>query len=90
MNQTMSDLGLEYYTIPITAVRIHRTDNQWLVEYKRFPNRWWAVWDRFWWYNDGKYVDYTAANDRAMQLSSDGHTRGIRYVNTKYNVEPKE
>ena len=87
---TMEQLGLTYYKIPIVAVRIHRTDSQWLVEYKRAPTRWWAPWDRFWWYNDGKYVNYWDASDRAMELASDGYTRGIHYISAHFNVEPKE
>lgn len=87
---TMQQLGLEYYNVPVVAVRIHRTDNQWLVEYKKLAKRWWKPWDYFWWYNDGKYVNYWDASDRAMQIASDGFVRCIRYVKTGYTVEPKE
>lgn len=86
----MSDIGLEYVKIPICRVRIHKTDGQWLVEYRKVTVTWWKVWDRFWWYNDGKYVSYNDAKYRAQALAGDGYALSIREVNTEYYVETKE
>lgn len=86
----MSDIGLVYVKTPINRVRIHKTDGQWLVEYRKVPKNWWKVWDRFWWYNDGKYVSYNDAKYRAQALADDGYALSIANVNTEYYVEPKE
>jgi len=84
INKTdMSELGLEYAQWPITHVRIHRTDGQWLVEYRRKP-KWYF--DQWWWFNDGKYVDYTDAQDRAGKLAAQGYILSVRYYRT-YNIE---
>jgi hypothetical protein len=72
----MAELGLEYVSWPITHVRIHRTDNQWLVEYRRKP-KW--FFDQWWWFNDGKFVDYTDAQDRAAKLLAQGFVLSTRY-----------
>ena len=79
----MDDLGLEYVKWPITHVRIHRTDGQWLVEYRRKPK--WIL-DRWWWFNDGKYVSYTDASARAAKLSSQGYYLSVRYKRDNYVV----
>jgi hypothetical protein len=84
---SMEDLGLEYVKWPITDVRIHRTDGQWLVEYRRKPK--WFL-DKWWWFNDGKYVSYNDANARAVKLASQGHVLYTRYVQTKYVVTVEE
>ena len=81
----MSDLGLEYVKLPITNVRIHRTDGQWLVEYKKLP-RWYALWNWFWWWNDGKYVSYNDAVARAQKLSSNGYVLSTRYKRAEFYV----
>ena len=80
---SMHELGLEYVKWPITHVRIHRTDGQWLVEYRRKP-KW--FFDRWWWFNDGKYVNYTDAAERAALLSNQGYCVYIRYVRDEYIV----
>ena len=79
----MSELGLEYLQWPITRVRVHRTDGQWLVEYKRVP-KWYF--DQFWWFNDGKFVDYTDAQDRACKLFAQGYVLSVRYRKDNYEV----
>lgn len=84
---TMKDLGLEYVKWPITHVRIHRTDGQWLVEYRRKP-KW--FFDQWWWFNDGKYVEYNDASARASILSSQGYCLYTKYVQDKYIVTPYE
>lgn len=75
------DLGLEFIKWPITAVRMHRTDGQWLVEYRRKP-KW--FFDRWWWFNDGKFPDYTQAKARADQLGATGYILSVRYRGTNY------
>lgn len=88
-NLTMDDLGLEYIKSPIVAVRIHRTDNQWLVEFKKKPV-WYLPWTYFWWYNDGKYVSYNDAAGRAGLLSKQGYFLVLRYKSDQYVVTPFE
>lgn len=83
----MADLGLKYVEWPITRVRIHRTDGQWLVEYRRKP-KWYF--DQWWWFNDGKYVDYTAAQERAGTLVKRGYTLYLRYYRDQYEVKNAE
>jgi hypothetical protein len=84
INKTdMSELGLEYVQWPITHVRIHRTDGQWLVEYRREP-KW--FFDQWWWFNDGKFVDYTDAQDRAAKLLAQGYILSVRYRKDYYEV----
>lgn len=84
---SMDDLGLEYVKHPITQVRIHRTDGQWLVEFRRKPK--WLI-DGWWWFNDGKYVSYTDAAERASKLSGQGYYLKTRYKRDKYIVTPYE
>lgn len=86
-NTSMDSLGLEYVKLPITAVRIHRTDGQWLVEFRRKPK--WLI-DGWWWFNDGKYVSYTDASERASKLSSQGYYLKLRYKRDQYVVIPHE
>jgi hypothetical protein len=76
---SIKDLGLEYVKRPILKVRIVRVDGQWLVEYRRRP-RWLFGIDSLWWFNDGKYVDYTEALDRALKLVSQGYTLSLQYI----------
>lgn len=84
---SMDDLGLEFIKHPITAVRIHRTDGQWLVEYRRKPK---YIIDRWWWFNDGKYVEYNDAKSRAEVLASQGHYLVTRYKKDQYVVTTEE
>jgi len=77
--QTINDLGLEYVKRPILKVRIVRVDGQWLVEYRRQP-RWLFGIDGLWWFNDGKYVEYTEALDRAHKLVAQGYTMTTQYI----------
>lgn len=61
--------GVAFNVIDITALRLHKTDGKWLVEYRRVP-RTMFFWDRWWWYNDGTYVEYIDAKERIDYLSS--------------------
>lgn len=82
--QTLAETGFEIATHPITHVRIHRTDGQWLVEYRRKPK--WIV-DGWWWFNDGKYVEYMDARERAELLKARGHYTYLRYLSNEFEVE---
>ena len=64
-----NEYGVEHDYIYITKLRIFRTDGQWLVEYQRKP-RWIFGLDRWWWFNDGKYVEYSDALQRVDYLRS--------------------
>ena len=77
-------MGLEVVQHPITHVRIHRIDGQWLVEYRRKPK--WFV-DGYWWFNDGKYVEYNEAMARAELLAGRGYYTYTRYKSVKFEVE---
>jgi hypothetical protein len=77
--RSINDLGLEYVKTSILKVRIVRVDGQWLVEYRRQP-RWIFGIDGLWWFNDGRYVEYTEAQDRAHKLVSQGYTLTLMYI----------
>ena len=80
---TINDLGLVAVDYPITAVRIHKTDGQWLVEYRRQPK--WLI-DGFWWFNDGRYADYVDAKDRADKLLAQGYITTFKNSKETYSV----
>lgn len=81
--KSLADAGLEIVQHPITHVRIHRTDGRWLVEYRRKPK--WFI-DGFWWFNDGKYVQYTDALARVEILKERGYYTFTRYINRIFKV----
>jgi hypothetical protein len=88
-DMTLGDYGLEPTNHPITHVRIHRTDGQWLVEYRRKP-KWIFALDKWWWFNDGKYINYGDANARAKALADQGYVIYWRYKSNQYHVTPVE
>lgn len=75
----LSDIGIECIKSPLLKVRIIRVDGQWCVEYQRQP-RWVLGIDKWWWFNDGKYVDYSDALDRAHKLTAQGYAELPRYI----------
>jgi len=83
-NMTLSDIGMEVIKIPITNVRIHRVDKQWLVEYRRKP-QWYF--DQWWWFNDGKYVQHNDAAARAELLTEFGYVTTTKYKTETYKVK---
>lgn len=86
MHSAMSigDIGMEVVKIPIVALRIHRVDGQWLVEYKRKP-QWYF--DQWWWFNDGKYVEHNDAAARAELLREYGYITVLKYRKETYKVK---
>lgn len=64
-----NEYGVEFDHIFIRKLRIHRTDNRWLVEYRREP-RWFLGLDRWWWFDDGMYVEYSDAVKRVEYLKN--------------------
>lgn len=69
--------GIYHVHVPITEVRVHRTDGKWLVEYRRVPK---YYLDKWWWFNDGTYIEYKDAMDRI------NHLLEAKYVTfTKFN-----
>lgn len=88
----MSDLvaneyGVEFDHIRIKRLRIFRTDGKWLVEYQREP-RWILGLDRWWWFNDGTYVDYKDAQKRVEYLKDIKYVSKTRFQNVKtFEVE---
>ena len=83
-NMTLSDIGMEIIKVPITDVRIHRVDKQWLVEYRRNP-KWYF--DKWWWFNDGKYVHHNDASARAEILVKFGYVTETKYKMETYKVK---
>jgi len=82
-----NEYGVEFDQIEITKLRIFRTDGQWLVEYRRKP-RWILGLDRWWWFNDGKYVDYTDARERVEFLRTAKFVSKTRFQTVKtFEVE---
>ena len=72
----ISDLGLEIIKHPITHVRVQPHGSRWYVEYRRKPK---YVLDRWWWFNDGLFVEYTTAKARAIELQDCGYYSKIQY-----------
>lgn len=83
-SMTLTDNGMEVVITPITDVRIHRVDKQWLVEYRRKP-QWYF--DQWWWFNDGKYVEYRDAAVRAALLVDHGYVTSTKYKTQTYKVK---
>ena len=77
-----NEFGIEYEQISIRKLRIFRVGQQWLVEYQRAP-RLWALWDYFWWYNDGQYVEYYDALGRVNDLKANGYVNIPRFQKVK-------
>lgn len=83
MTETVdNEYGMEYEKITVKKLRIFRVGKQWLVEYLREP-RVWALWDYFWWYNDGQYVSYYDALARINDLKQDGYVAIPRFMKVK-------
>lgn len=82
-----NDFGIEYEKIRIKRLRMHRTDDMWLVEYQREP-RWFLGLDRWWWFDDGRYADYADATDRIDTLLSIGFVSKAQFQKVKeFEVE---
>lgn len=86
-NLTIKDIGLEVIRWPITKVRVGKVDDRWLVEYRR-KAKW--VFDRWWWFDDGKYIDYREAVARAQSIASAGYITTIRNAKPTFDVTPYE
>lgn len=84
-NLTIKDIGLEVIKWPITKVRVGKVDDRWLVEYRR-KAKW--VFDRWWWFDDGKYIDYREAVARAQAISAAGYITTIRNATPTFDVTP--
>lgn len=82
-----NEYGVEFDHIKITKLRIHRTDDMWLVEYRRAP-RWFLGLDRWWWFDDGRYANYADATDRIDTLLGIGFVSKARFQTVKeFEVE---
>lgn len=77
-----NEYGVEFDCIKIKKLRIFRTDGKWLVEYRREP-RWILGLDRWWWFNDGTYVDYADASARVDYLLDVGFARKAQFQKVK-------
>jgi hypothetical protein len=82
-----NEYGIDFDHIKITKLRIHRTDGKWLVEYRRAP-RWLLGLDRWWWFDDGTYVDYADASARVDHLLGIGFVSKTQFQQVKvFEVE---
>lgn len=82
-----NEYGVEIRHIKITKLRIHRTDDMWLVEYRREP-RWFLGLDRWWWFDDGRYADYADATERVDHLLGVGFVSKAQFQTVKeFSVE---
>jgi len=82
-----NEYGIEFDHIKITKLRIHRTDDMWLVEYRREP-RWFLGLDRWWWFDDGRYANYSDATDRIDTLLGIGFVSKAQFQKVKvFEVE---
>lgn len=77
-----NEYGVEHENIQITKLRIHRTDDMWLVEYRRIP-RWLFGLDRWWWFDDGTYMEYADASNRIDHLIDLGYISKTRFQTVK-------
>lgn len=77
-----NEYGVEFDHVFITKLRIHRTDSRWLVEYRREP-RWLFGLDRWWWFNDGTYVEYSDALMRVEFLKQSRFVSVPRFQTVK-------
>lgn len=84
-NLNINDVGLEVVKWPITKVRVGKVDDRWLVEYRRKPK--WVL-DRWWWFDDGKYIDYREAVTRAKAMASLGYVTTMRNATPTFDVTP--
>jgi hypothetical protein len=77
-----NEYGIEFDRIKIIKLRIHHTDGKWLVEYRRQP-RWFLGLDRWWWFDDGTYVDYSDASARVDHLLGLGFVSKAQFQKAK-------
>jgi hypothetical protein len=79
----INDIGLEIAKTEITKARVGKVDNMWLVEYRRKP-KW--FFDRWWWFDDGKYIDYREAVARAKVLAEAGYVSKLLTAKPMFDV----
>jgi hypothetical protein len=66
----IKDLGLYMKKNPVLKVRVTFYSGKWYVEYQRKPQ--WFL-DKWWWFDDGVFNDFTDARARAQKLWSQGY-----------------
>jgi hypothetical protein len=85
---SLSDHGLEVVKYPITQVRLQFHAGHWYVEYRRKPK---FFLDKWWWFDDSKFMEYTDAIVRAQTLAAEGGTKEIKHLQTQiFNVNTGE
>jgi hypothetical protein len=81
---SLSDHGLEVVKHPITQVRLQFHAGHWYVEYRRKPQ---YFLDKWWWFDDSKFVDYKDAYVRAQILAAEGGWKEIKHLQPQiFNV----
>lgn len=79
----ISEIGLEEVIYPIKKVRVQHHAGHWYVEYQRKPK---YFLDKWWWFDDSKYIDYKDAVYRAEVLVAQGGTKEIRHKQIEFTV----
>ena len=81
---SLSEHGLEVVKHPITAVRLQHHAGHWYVEYRRKPL---YYFDKWWWFDDSKFIDYSDAYVRAQTLAAEGGWKEIKHLQPQiFNV----
>lgn len=80
---TITDIGMEIIRTPISEVRMHRVDNQWILEYKIKGKRF----QKMFWHPEGKYAEYSDGQARAQLLATRGYVETARYRSINYKVK---
>jgi len=74
---SLADHGLEIVKHPISQVRLQFHAGHWYVEYRRKPQ---YFFDKWWWFDDSKFMDYKDAFVRAQVLAAEGGWKEIKHV----------
>ena len=85
---SLSDHGLEVVKYPIKQVRLQFHAGHWYIEYRRKPK---FYFDKWWWFDDSKFTEYSDAIVRAQTLAAEGGTKEIKHLQTQiFNVNTGE
>jgi len=81
----LSEIGFEVVKSPIKQVRLQYHDKKWYVEYLRSKPKY--FFDKWWWFDDSVFTEYTDAFVRAQVLAAEGGTKEIKPLSPQlFNV----
>lgn len=85
---SLADHGLQVVKHPIKQVRVQFHNGHWYVEYRRKPR---YFFDKWWWFDDGKYAEYPEAFVRAQMLAAEGGIKEVKHLDAQiFNVNNGE